>query len=228
MISVIIIGMDTQIKEKFRIALLFALNAGFMDGFSFFHFDERFIGAQSGNLIQAGINMAQGNFARFWDFAIPMIFFVLGVMTRGIYSNYLMKRHRFDATYLLFIQWVGVTIFALAYGLGLQLPVSLYVGIFSYFMSIQYDAFTKVHGFAYGSIFMTGNMKSMAAKLAQFFITKDKENLRPVGIYALLIGIFFAGAMVATLLGYVMGNWTMIGSTIFIGLAYLIVRFEVM
>ena len=61
--------MDRQVKEKLRIALIFALNAGFMDGFSFFHFNDRFIGAQSGNVIQAGINIAKGDFARFWDFA---------------------------------------------------------------------------------------------------------------------------------------------------------------
>lgn len=36
-----------------------------MDGFSFFHFNDRFIGAQSGNVIQAGINIAKGDFARF-------------------------------------------------------------------------------------------------------------------------------------------------------------------
>lgn len=47
--------MDRQVKEKLRIALIFALNAGFMDGFSFFHFNDRFIGAQSGNVIQAGL-----------------------------------------------------------------------------------------------------------------------------------------------------------------------------
>jgi uncharacterized membrane protein YoaK (UPF0700 family) len=216
---------NTEIKERMRIALIFALNAGFMDGFSFFHFNERFIGAQSGNLIQAGINLAQGKFNRFWDFGIPITCFVLGVMTRGFYSHYLMKRQRFDAIYLLLLQWFGVTAFALAYGFGLALPVSLYVGIFSYFMSIQYDAFTKVHGFAYGSIFMTGNMRSMAANLAQYFITKDKGNLRPVGIYALLIAVFLAGAALATLLGGVFGKWTLLGSSLLIGLVYLIVRF---
>jgi uncharacterized membrane protein YoaK (UPF0700 family) len=218
--------MNTHIKEKMRIALIFALNAGFMDGFSFFHFDSRFIGAQSGNLIQAGINIANGNFIRFWNFAIPIIFFVLGVMTRGFYSHFLMKKHKFDATYLVLLQWIGVTIFALAYGFGLQLPISLYVGIFSYFMSIQYDAFTKVHGFAYGSIFMTGNMKSMSAKLAQYFITKNKDELRPVGIYAALIGIFFLGAIIATALGNFLGNWTMAGSVLLIGIAYFIIRLE--
>ena len=208
-----------------RIAFLFALNAGFMDGFSFFHFNGRFIGAQSGNLIQAGIHVAEGGFVRFWDFAIPIIFFVMGVITRGLYSHYLIKHRRFDAAYLLLVQWLGVTIFALAYGAGLKLPISLYVGIFSYFMAIQYDAFTKVHGLAYGSIFMTGNMKSMAASFAQYLITRDEEKLRTVLIYGVLIGAFFAGSLIATLAGHLFGGGTLLGSSFLIGLVYFIVRF---
>lgn len=209
-----------------RIALLFALNAGFMDGFSFFHFNDRFIGAQSGNVIQAGINIAEGNFTRFWDFAIPIIFFILGVMTRGFYSHYLMKRRKLDATYLLLVQWFGITAFALAYGFNFPLSASFYVGFFSYFMAIQYDAFTKVHGRAYGSIFMTGNMKSMSANLAQYIITRDQEKLRSAGIYVLLIGLFFTGAGLATLSGHLFGNWTMLGSSLLIGAVYFIIRFE--
>lgn len=74
---------------------------------------------------------------------------------------------------------------------------------------------------------MTGNMKSMSANLAQYFLTKDQEKLRSAGIYVLLIGIFFLGAIIATLAGNWFGSWTMLGSTILIGAAYLIMRFEV-
>ena len=79
---------------------------------------------------------------------------------------------------------------------------------------------------AYGSIFMTGNMKSMSANLAQYIITKDKQKLRSVGIYAALISIFFAGAAIATLAGNWFGSWTMMGSTFMIGAVYLIIRFD--
>lgn len=112
--------MDRQVKEKLRIVLIFALNAGFMDGFSFFHFNDRFIGAQSGNVIQAGLILLKEILLGFWDFAIPIIFFILGVMTRGFYSHYLMKRRRFDASYLLLVQWLGVTIFCLGLWFGLE------------------------------------------------------------------------------------------------------------
>ncbi|MDM5144132.1 hypothetical protein ICE98_01206 [Lactococcus lactis] len=51
----IILIMDRQVKEKLRIALIFALNAGFMDGFSFFHFNDRLFGHNQGMLFRRGL-----------------------------------------------------------------------------------------------------------------------------------------------------------------------------
>lgn len=217
---------ETNVKEKMRIALILALNAGFMDGFSFFHFENRFIGAQSGNLIQAGLELAKGNIHNFFNFVIPIFFFILGVMTRGIYSNHLMKKRRFDAMYLLVLQWLGVTLFAVAYGAGFGLPVAVYVGVFSYFMAIQYDTFTKAHGLVYGSIFMTGNIRSMSVNLAQWWLTREPSKLRAVGVYLSLVFVFFAGAFLAVPIGRFLGDWTLVGSTLMLGLVILLVRFD--
>ncbi|GBG96434.1 membrane protein [Lactococcus termiticola] len=209
-----------------RIAIILALNAGFMDGFSFFHFENRFIGAQSGNLIQAALELAKGNIALFLNFIIPIFFFIAGVVTRGLYSHYLADHHRFDALYLLVLQWLGVTITALSYALGLRLPVSLYVGIFSFFMAIQYDTFTKTHGRAYASIFMTGNLRSMSVNIAQYFLTKNKENLHAVWTYLSLATSFFVGAFVSVFALKAFDNWTMLGSSLLLGIVVLIARFE--
>lgn len=216
--------METEIKEKMRVALILALNAGFMDGFSFFHFEGRFIGAQTGNLVQGGIKLAQGDFKGFWDFTIPIIFFLFGVLTRVLYSNYLVKRHKFDATYLLLLEWLGVTGFAIAYGMGLKLSVSLYVGIFSYFMAIQFDTFKKVHGMVYVSLFMTGNMRSLAASFSEFLITHDKQELKRFWVYFLLITFFFIGTIFSTLAINWLGSWTLLISTVLLGCVYLIMR----
>jgi len=209
-----------------RIAIILALNAGFMDGFSFFHFENRFIGAQSGNLIQAGLELAKGNWPLFFNFIIPIFFFIAGVVTRGLYSHFLADHHRFDTMYLLLLQWLGVTVTALAYALGLVLPVSIYVGVFSFFMAIQYDTFTKAHGRAYGSIFMTGNLRSMSSNIAQYFITKNEENLHAVWTYLSLASTFFIGAFVSVFTLKLFGNWTMLGSTLLLGTVILIARFE--
>lgn len=216
--------MEKEYKERARIACILSINAGFMDGFSFYHYNGRFIGTQSGNIIQSGINFACGNWGRFYDFIIPMIFFSLGVITRGLYSYYLKKENKSEALHLLRLQWSGVTIFSVIYGIGIPLSVSVYVGILSYFMAIQYDFFTKVHGLPYGSIFMTGNVRLLAANMTQFFITKDKKYIHSINIYLLLIVLFVVGGILSVMLGELMEHWTMIVSSLLLGSVCMMVK----
>ncbi|EQC83465.1 hypothetical protein LLT7_07325 [Lactococcus cremoris subsp. cremoris TIFN7] len=65
----------TNSKESLLVALLLAMNTGFVDAFTFFHFDGRFASLQTGNLIQTGINLAHGNFEKASQFIIPILFF---------------------------------------------------------------------------------------------------------------------------------------------------------
>lgn len=93
-------------------------------------------------------------------------------------------------------------------------------------MAIQYDTFTKTHGLVYGSIIMTGNMKSLSASLTQFFITHEKKHLRTVGLYSSLIGIFFLGIIGATVAIHWFGDWTLLTSSVLLGCAYFMMRLE--
>ena len=214
-------------KERLRVALILALNAGFIDAFCFFNYDARFAGAQTGNLIQAGIYLAQRQWVRVADFVIPIGFFVVGVMFRVIMSDRLAKSRRFDVLYLLLIQLLGMTVFSLLYPTVLSgIPNSLAVGILSFLMAIQYDTFKKAHGQAYGSIFMTGNIRTFSVNLAQFVLTREPKYRQNVTVFSFLIGSFFIGAVIATFASRIFGTWTLLGSSFFLILVYLIFRFE--
>ena len=218
--------LKTEVREKLRVALLMALSAGFIDGFTFFHYDGRFAGAQTGNVIQAGISLAQGKFNQFWDFAIPIFFFVAGVMFKVFYAHYLMKRRKFDALYLLSIQLIGMTVFTVMYATFLNLPNSVFVGIVSFFMAIQFDTFNRAHGLGYTSVFTTGNIKNFSVNLAQWILTKRTENLHVVRVLGAIIPTFFVGAFLATILGKYFGAWTLMGACILYFLVFLIYRTE--
>ena len=218
--------MKSELREKLRVAVLMALSAGFMDGFTFFHYDGRFAGAQTGNVIQAGISLAQGRMDKFWDFAIPILFFVAGVMFKVFYSNHLIKRHKFDAMYLLTVQLVGLTVFALLYATILHLPNSYFVGILSFFMAIQFDTFNRAHGMAYTSVFTTGNLKAFSVNLAQWILTRKPQNLHAVRVLGCIIPSFFVGAVLATLIGPIFGNWTLFGVCVLYGIVFMIYRTE--
>lgn len=218
--------MHTEVREKLRVALLMALSAGFIDGFTFFHYDGRFAGAQTGNVIQAGIYLAQGDWVKFWDFAIPIFFFIAGVMFKVFYSTYLAKRRKFDALYMLSIQLVGMTVFSVMYAAFLKLPNSIFVGIISFFMAIQFDTFNRAHGMGYTSVFTTGNIKIFSVNLAKWIMTREKQHLHAVRILGAIIPTFFVGAYLATVLGNFFGAWTLLGACFMYFLVFLIYRTE--
>lgn len=218
--------MNTEVREKLRVALIMALSAGFMDGFTFFHYDGRFAGAQTGNVIQAGIALAQGKVNDFWNFAIPILFFIAGVMFKVFYSHFLIKRHKFDALYLLLVQLIGLTLFTLLYATVLRLPNSVFVGILSFFMAIQFDTFNRAHGMAYTSVFTTGNLKAFSVNLAQWILTKKEQNLHAVRVLGSIIPAFFVGAFLATLIGQWLGAWTLLGACLMYFIVFMIYRVE--
>lgn len=218
--------METELREKLRVAILMALSAGFMDGFTFFHYNGRFAGAQTGNMIQAGISLAQGKIGAFWDFAIPILFFVAGVMFKVFYSHYLINHHKFDAMYMLTIQLVGLTGFTILYATVLHLPASFCVGILSFFMAIQFDTFNRAHGMSYTSVFTTGNIKAFSVNLAQWILTRKEQNLHAVRVLGSIIPTFFVGAFLATLLGKTFGAWTLLGVCFLHFIVFLIYRIQ--
>lgn len=218
--------MQREIREKLRVAILMSLSAGFMDGFTFFHYNGRFAGAQTGNMIQAGVALAQGKWFTFIDFLIPVFFFMAGVMFKNFYSRYLVNRHKFDALYLLIVQLVGLTVFSVAYATFLHIPNTWCVGVLSFFTAIQFDTFNHAHGLTYTSVFNTGNLKVFSLNLAQWIMTKNEENLHVVRVLGSIIPSFLIGAASATIAGNYFGSWTLLGSSLLMFIVFMIYRTE--
>jgi uncharacterized membrane protein YoaK (UPF0700 family) len=208
---------NTQIvKEKLRIATLLAVNAGFIDAYTFFHYENRFAGAQTGNLIQAGIALAQGKWTHFIGFLIPILFFMAGVMLRTFVSHIRRKYHRGDTTYLLWMQLFMILVFVTIYVIFQHLSATLCISIMSFIMAIQMNNFSVTRGLSYGSIFSTANMRSFAENMAQYFLTGKKEKIENAWVYFALIGSFFIGAALSTILQHFIAIWTLYLSALFL------------
>ncbi|MCL2858545.1 MAG: YoaK family protein [Streptococcaceae bacterium] len=212
------------LKEKLRIAMLLAINSGFIDGYTYFHFSERFAGMQTGNLIQAGINLANGKIQLALGFALPILFFIVGIGFKIAYSHFLKMEE--EVQHFILIQGLGVLAITLLHAFVITLTPPIYIGLLSFFMAIQADTFTNTHGLAYNSVFGTGNIRSFSTNLMQFFLTKDKEKLSHASIYFGLILSFFVGAVFSTLLLNVFGTWTLLGSCFILLIVYLIFVFS--
>ena len=102
-------------KESLLVALLLAMNTGFVDAFTFFHFDGRFASLQTGNLIQTGINLAHGNLEKAFQFIIPILFFALGALFKTLFTKYKTQNNQSEIESLLFIQMIGILLISLAF-----------------------------------------------------------------------------------------------------------------
>jgi uncharacterized membrane protein YoaK (UPF0700 family) len=214
------------IKEKLRIAALLAINAGFIDAYTFFHYDARFAGAQTGNLVQAGIAIAQGKWGLLGDFLLPIFFFMLGIIFRTVVSYFRIKHGRRATTYLLWVQMIFILIFVTLYIFFFDFKPTVAISALSFIMAIQMNNFSVTRGLSYGSIFSTANMRSFAQNIAQFFLTKDKEKLKNSSVYLILVVSFFVGSTVSTLSQRFIGEWTLYGSAILLSLVLVIFHFE--
>ncbi|HEY0221301.1 YoaK family protein [Lactovum miscens] len=203
-----------SIKEKLRIASLLAVNAGFIDAYTFFHFQGRFAGAQTGNLVQAGIALAQGNWQLTGNFLMPILFFMVGIAFKTVVTHIRVKHKLDSTTYLLWVQLIFIWLFVTFYSAFFQVNGTLEISILSFIMAIQMNNFTVTHGLGYGSIFSTANMRSFAQGLVQYGLTRDKADLKKAGVYFSLVFSFLTGAVMSTWLQYFFAGWTLYGSVI--------------
>ncbi|MGV9033904.1 YoaK family protein [Lactococcus lactis] len=207
-------------KESLLVALLLAMNTGFVDAFTFFHFDGRFASLQTGNLIQTGINLAHGNLEKAFQFIIPILFFALGALFKTLFTKYKTQNNQSEIESLLFIQMIGILLISLAFATFLHLSASLFVGILSFFMVIQDDTFTRVRGLPYANIMSTGNIKAFGTNLGQYLVSKNTKDLKNSLIFLSLALSFVVGAFISSLLSLWLGDFTLIGSSLLILLAY--------
>lgn len=198
------------IHERLPIALLLATNSGFVDAYTFQFHGERFASLQTGNIIQAGIVLAKGNYTGAVNFILPILFFLLGAAFNGII------KHRFKAKQLsiqqhsILVETIGIILVVI---LSHHISSTTYITLLSFFLAIQLDAFPKVQGLPFTSVMSTGNLRNVGANLMTFIYTKDHAALRNAGLFTLIILAFFFGALLSTLFVPWFGQYTLFGST---------------
>lgn len=210
-------------REKLSVAILLSMGAGYMDGFTFFHLNGRFAGAQTGNVIQAGIALAQLNFSHFWDFFVPIVFFAAGVMFDVFFVHKLTEKNRPVEKRLMLFLLICLTAFTAFYEMvSAFVPGTYFVGILSFIMAVQYGVFNRTRGLAYTSIFTTGNLRNLSENLARYIITKERKYLENAAVFSFIVPSFLVGAFFATLTGKFLGNWALLVNSLDLLVVYII------
>ncbi|MDR0691381.1 MAG: DUF1275 domain-containing protein [Streptococcaceae bacterium] len=211
------------IYEELEIGMLLAAAGGFMDAYSYLTHGQRFANLQSGNVILMAIHLIKGQLNQGWVYLFPIFAFAIGAGVNFLIKDFAQKNNLRRHQLSLLAELIGVTI------CGLFVSVfsnNVFISLLSFFAAIQADTFKKLRGMPYANIMMTGNIRTIGSMLIGGIFSKNFEMLVKGRNAFLVVVSFFLGALFsATLVPYTK-NFTILGASILLWLAFIIIRRE--
>ncbi len=199
------------IQERLPIALLLATNSGFVDAYTFQYHGERFASLQTGNIIQAGISLARGQFSYSTSFLMPILFFLLGAAFNNVLKHTVKAKRLSTQQHSLMIEIIGISLVVF---IRTQISSTTFITLLSFFLAMQLDAFPKVKGLPFTSVMSTGNLRNVGANLITYFYTKNRTNLHNANLFSLIILAFLFGAFLSALMSTYLNHFTLLGSSV--------------
>lgn len=183
-----------QASDSFMLGLILALSAGCQDAYTYVMRGKIFANAQTGNIVMMSQCVVLGDWHDVLRYALPIVAFGAGIFfTEQIGGN--LKQ-------LSSIHWRQIIVIfeiIILFLVGLM-PASYNVVatlMVSVVCALQVQAFRHADGNLYVTTMCVGNLRSGTAALSEFFRTKDKQKLRRVAFYYMIILAFAGGAAIS-------------------------------
>lgn len=199
--------------------------AGSIDAYTFLLHHEIFAGLQTGNFIQLGLQLGQGNFHEIGRFCLAIGAFLLGTLLVRITQHWpvFKKNPRRHACGVLTYEIVLL----LSVLLGIPfLPSWAITSLLSLTAAAQLQEFRLFKGATFTSLMMTGNMRTLTEALYDGWIiglTAARQKALDIG---LILASFLAGAFTVGLCLPFLGAYTLVLSLLYSGAA-LAVLFQI-
>lgn len=215
-------GAGFPYKESLRVGMLLAGTAGYIDAYTFAFHEARFASLQSGNLLQLGINIAEGNWMRALTFFWPVVGFAFGAALDQVIKIFAKKSEIQWEEYSVLVEAVGIALVALME--LLHVPGTIVIPTLAIFMAIQADTFGKLRGMPYATVLSTGNIKTFGATLANGLLNQDPAQLVKTRNIGMVMLSFFAAAVVSHFVATAFGGATLFGAPVLLLFVWYFVR----
>lgn len=185
---------EWPLMERPYIAFLLAVAAGVLSGFTFYTV-HLFSTVQSGNVIQAGYQLAADQGVK-WDHAVLAILaFGIGSATTAIIQNVL-SRLSVDYSYvILFLEAAVLFLMGFSF-LSDRWSLLTYAYIVSFLAGMQGNAFHKINGLLYGNVAVTLVVQLAFNHLMQAAFGNRRQHLIQSGLFFLVLIGFAAGGFI--------------------------------
>ncbi len=186
---------NRQMSESFLIAALLSISGGLQDVYTYIARDHVFANAQTGNIVLLSTNIFEGNWASVLHYAVPVLFFMLGVAATILVRQTFQNLQRFH-----WRQIVVLIELILLFGVGF-IPEELNLianALVSFSCAMQVQAFRKVDSYAFASTMCIGNMRSGVEAFCTYRQTRNVQTLYKSFHYFGVILLFAFGAGVGS------------------------------
>lgn len=164
-----------RVFDALWVALTMAAISGYINAYTYNTQGGRFAGAQTGNLIFLGLQLAQGHWQQVWAYALPILVFSAGQFL--IYHVKIWRVSLGRPYHLLAIRLMIALLLATA----LTAPIvesDVTIAALALFSSLQVEVFKRIGSIQYANVMMTGNVKAGAYLLAEGTASGDRLIMR--------------------------------------------------
>ncbi|MCF3934811.1 DUF1275 domain-containing protein [Acuticoccus sp. M5D2P5] len=183
------------LMENPRVGFLLAFVAGLLNAWTLAN-ASTFATVQSGNVIQSGYRLIQGDWTAFWFSFISVICFGLGSAACGALMTSLLRRGHVFTPVVLIFECLALLGLGIASRMGV-VDAHLVAYAVSFVAGAQGNAFHKDHGMLYGNVAVTFVVQMAFNFLVQSFFKKEgingEPNLMWAGLFFLILLGFAAG-----------------------------------
>lgn len=214
--------METKIPvhETLMIGALLAMAAGSLDAYTYLVHGEVFAGLQTGNLILLGIHLFSSNGPGISRYLIAIGAFMVGTMIiRFLQQHY--PENRKPKRQLVVLAWELLCILLVSL-FSSRIADSWSSALLSITAAAQLQEFRKLKGAPFTSLMMTGNLRTLAANLADGFLANDPNARQKAKDIGLIILSFVFGAALTGLLVPSLQDQTILVSGIWLVAAFML------
>ncbi len=181
---------DSKIFE-YLLLVFFNFGAGFLGAYSIIKFSGIFANAQTANLINVFIHVADGkpDFSRLLGF----LAFVLGISATVLTKHFLGKeKQKKIIPFIIGIILVVQPFIRCSNNMLMLVPL-----VFA--LALQYNTFTSWYGVKASTPFITNNIRQLVESVWMCFLDKKDDTVTKVIVFFTAIVSFLAGALILSL-----------------------------
>lgn len=183
-----------QSSESIELAFFLALSGGLMDAYSYLGRGHVFANAQTGNILLASVNIADGNWQATTGYIVPVLSFACGVALAQVLRIF-SKEKRLHWRQLVLLAQIALLVFVACMPAAVNLAAN---SLTSLACGMQVQAFRKIHGHGFATTMCIGNLRNGTHALVDFAHERKLRHLETALLYY--------GTIIAFALGAILGS----------------------